>query len=67
MATKRSTLKQYHVYLKLKVDVAVLVSADSPENALIKGREIENRPGDLLEVDEFMDGDAELTGVWTID
>lgn len=64
---KRPVLKDYHVNFKLVAEVAVRVSADSPENALIKGREMEARPGDFLDVDEVNVADAEVTGVWTVD
>lgn len=64
---KRPVLKDYHVNLHIIADVSVRVSADSPENALVKGREIEARAGELLDVDEVMSTDVETTGVWCLD
>jgi hypothetical protein len=61
----KSKFKDYHVNFRLIADVAVRVSAATPEEAIAKCREV--KAGELLDVDEYLDGSIDLRGVWTID
>jgi len=68
MPAKRPALKDYSVNFHLVADVAVRVSAATPEEAIAKGRDIEARAGELFDVDEVLDVPvAEVTGTWCLE
>lgn len=58
-------LKEYFVSVKVLVDTTVTVRAESFEDALIKGRELDVK--DVVEFDtDYNDGSIEVSGVYKI-
>jgi hypothetical protein len=67
---KTPSFRDYHVSVRLNVELSVRVAAATPEDALAKGREIQAHYNVLLDesqYDDINDGSAEVVGVWTLD
>lgn len=68
MAATKEKMRTYHLSYHLDLEVTVVVEAVSIENAIIKGRELQQKVPTIVEqINDYNDYSAELTGAYTVD
>lgn len=61
-------MRTYHLSYHLDLDVNVVVEAASIENAIIKGRELQQKVPTIVEqINDYNDYKADLIGAYTAD